>query len=58
MSRRYAKSNGKSYTIEESGGKYLVSRGGTKLGSASSLSDAIEIIKADSGSSKVDVRDA
>ena len=62
---KYARSGGKSYKItQESARKFYVSRdvgsffdSWRSIGSASSLADALELIKADSGSSRVDVRD-
>jgi len=65
VSWKLAKSGGKGYTIQISGKTHVVRRNdgftwstGTRLGQATSLADAIEIIKADSGSKAVDMRDA
>ena len=64
MSWKLVESGGQKYTIHESSSGYTVRKNdgfawstGTQLGTASSLIDAINIIKSDSGSSRVNIRD-
>ena len=64
MAWKLVTSGGKNYTIYISGRSHSVRRndaftwsGGTFLGSSESLSDALEIIKADSGAKDTRIRD-
>jgi hypothetical protein len=64
MSWKLVRSGGKNYTIQQSSSGYTVRKndgftrgGGTRIGSAKSLTDAIDIIKSDSNSQNVDIRD-
>lgn len=64
MAWKLVTSGGKKYTISISGKSHTVRRndaftwsGGTFLGTAQSLSDALEIIKADSGGKDTSIRD-
>ncbi len=65
MSWKLVRSGRKYYTIQVSSSGYTVRKNdgfawstGTRLGSTKSLVDALDIIKSDSGSKNVDVRDA
>jgi hypothetical protein len=64
MSWKLVRSGGENYTIQQSSSGYTVRKNdgfawstGTRLGTAGSLADAIEIIKSDSKSQRVDIRD-
>lgn len=64
MSWKLVQSGGKKYTIQQSSSSFTVRKNdgfgwstGTRLGTASSLADAINIIKSDSGSNDVSMRD-
>jgi hypothetical protein len=65
MTWKLAESGGKKYTIQVSTFSYTIRKNdgftwttGTKLGTANSLTDAISLIKSDSGSSRVNIRDS
>lgn len=64
MSWKLVRSGGKNYTVQQSSSGYTIRKndgfarsGGTRLGTATSFADAIDIIKSDSNSQQIDIRD-
>lgn len=64
MTWKLANSGRKKYTIQQTSSGFVVRKNdgftwssGTKLGTVSSLANAISAIKSDSGSSRVDIHD-
>src|SRR5258708_6247902 len=55
MPEKTVDSGGKRYTLNESGGTYSVYRSGSKIGSARSETEALNIIKSHSGGDDVNI---